>query len=402
MRKSHRLFQFPQIIIFMILFSFMSLAAVVFTPAYPELSKQLHLSGPEVQWMMTVFLFGTAIGRLPYGPLANRFGRKKTLFLGLFISLIGTVVILASTNYPLICIGRFIQAFGCAVTLKIGYTMIADLHAGAAATKVLSYAMLAYAILPGIGTVVSGFLTPYFGWRGGFWFFLVFTIVFILSCFRLPETLKTKDLDLEALKIKKIGSGYAEQFKNPRLILWSCLMGLSTAVIFIFSQEAPFIAIDKIGLSPQQYGVFYLIPALGIAGGSFFTAWVADHTTPQIGMLMGILTILIGGAAMGAFFLGSWISGWALFLPQVVIQFGDALLYNFASSEGLSKAEDKSNASAVMLFITSLGSVVGTYLVGVLAPSSLIALAATFIIISAIMLVIWFVLHSRRKHPARM
>jgi MFS family permease len=396
MQKQYRLLQFPQIIVFMILFSFMSLAAVVFTPAYPELTAQFHLSNTEVQWMMTIFLFGTAIGRLPYGPLANRFGRKKTLYLGLFISLIGTLLIVEANMYLLVCIGRFIQAFGCAVTLKIGYTMIADLHAGPAATKVLSYAMLAYAILPGIGTVVSGFLTPYFGWRGGFWFFLVFTVLFIFSCLRLPETLKEKDL--EALRIKKIIKGYAEQFKNLYLILWSCLMGLSTAVLFIFSQEAPFIAIDRMGVSPEQYGLFYLVPAFGIAGGSFFTAWVADRTTPLIGMLMGILTILIGGIAMGAFFLGKWINAWALFLPQVIIQFGDALLYNFASSEGLSEAEDKSNASAVMLFISSLGSVAGTFLVGVLAPRSLITLPAAFVIISAIMLAIWFKLHSHCKH----
>ena len=159
------LFRFPQILILMVMFSYLSLGAVVFTPAYPELSKQFHLSDSAAHWMITLFLLGTAFGRRPYGPLANRFGRKKILFLGLFISMLGTAWILAADTYLLVCIGRLIQAVGCAVTLKISYTMIADLHAGPKATKALSYSMFVYAILPGIGTAVAGFLTPYYGWR---------------------------------------------------------------------------------------------------------------------------------------------------------------------------------------------------------------------------------------------
>ena len=245
------LFKFPQILVLMIMFSFLSLSAVVFTPAYPELSKQFHLSDFSIQWMMTIFLLGTAFGRLPYGPLANRFGRKKTLLFGLFVSLLGTLFTVMADTYLLICIGRFIQALGCAVTLKIGYTMVGDLHTGAAATKVLSYSMLVYAILPGIGTAVSGFLTPYFGWRGGFWFLLIFTIFFTASCLCLPETMKEKDH--EALKIRKIIRGYVAQFKDVNLVLLSCQMGLSTAIIFIFSQKAPFLAIDVIGFSSAEY-----------------------------------------------------------------------------------------------------------------------------------------------------
>ena len=137
-RLSSKLLQFPQIIVLMVLFSFLSLAAVVFTPAFPELVKEFHLSKSEAQWMMTIFLLGTAIGRLPYGPLANRIGRKKTLFVGLFISLIGTLLVIFADTYFIVCVGRFIHAFGCAVTLKIGYTMVGDLHAGSAATKVVS------------------------------------------------------------------------------------------------------------------------------------------------------------------------------------------------------------------------------------------------------------------------
>ncbi len=384
------LLKFPRIIVLMALFSFLSLAAVVFTPAFPLLSREFGLTEYDDQWIMTIFLFGSAVGRLPYGPLANRYGRKNTLFFGLTISLVGTLMILYTPSYSFLCFGRFVQAFGCAVALKIGYTMIGDVYSGAKATKVLGYSMLAYAILPGIGTTIAGYLTESMGWRGGFWFFLFFTVAMIFSCFLLPETSKTRDR--KALRIRNIAKGYATQFKDPCILCWSALMGLSTAILFIFAQDAPFLAIERFALNPETYGVFYLVPAFGIAGGALLTVWLADKLSAIYSMMMGILIILFGALLMGALFQSSWMSGWALFLPQVFIQFGDALLYNFASSSAVTQAKDKSNASAILLFINSLISVLGTFVVGAFIPRTPLALPIVFVTIVIMMLIIWQIL----------
>lgn len=210
-----------------------------------------------------------------------------------------------------------------------------------------------------------------------------------------PETSAKRDL--EALQVRKIAVAYADQFKDMYLVLWSCLMGLSTAIIFIFSLEAPFVAIDLMGISPQAYGVFYLVPAFGIAAGSLITAWLSDRMSALNGMLVGILIIVVGTVMMLAFFMTGWVSGWSLFLPQVVVQLGDALLYTNASSQGVSEAKDKSNASAIMLFINSFVSVLGTYLVGTFASRSLMTMPVAFLAITLIMLAIWWKLWTHCK-----
>ncbi len=387
------LLKFPQIAVLMALFGFLSLAAIVFTPAFPMLSREFGLTAYDEQWIMTLFLFGTAVGRLPYAPLANRIGRKNTLFIGLGISMIGTLMILFTPSYAFLCFGRFIQAFGCAVALKIGYTMVGDVYSGPKAAKVLGYAMLAYAILPGVGTAIAGFLIESMGWKGGFWFFLLFTIALGLSCFLLPETGRARDP--HALRIGNIAKGYATQFKDPSILCWSALMGLSTAILFIFAQEAPFLAIEQFSLTPEGYGIFYMIPAFGIAVGSLMTVWLADRLSAIYSMMMGIAIILFGSLLMGALFLGGWISGWALFLPQVFIQLGDALLYNYASSSAVSQAKDKSNASAILLFINSLIAVMGTFIVGAFIPRTLLAMPIIFVSIVILMVIIWLLLRNK-------
>jgi len=386
------LLRFPSNVLLMILFAFLSVAAVIFTPGLPELSNEFHLSNAQAQWAMTVFLAGTAIGRIPYGALANRFGRKRTLFIGLFISLIGTLIIVFSETYFGLCFGRFIQAFGCASTLKITYTMIADLHAGAEATKVLGYSGIAYAFLPGIGTAVSGYLMPAFGWKGGFWIFLIFNALVILACLSLPETSKKRDL--QALKMRPLLRGYSKQFTNLFLVFCSILMGLTTAVLFIFAQEAPFIGIEMLGISSELYGVLYLVPSLGIAVGSLLTSWLATKMTPSAAMLFGIFLLFLGSLGMGLL-LFFWNNAWSLFLPAIILQMGDMILYNNASAAALTEAKDKSNASAVMLFINSCGGFLGTFIVGVFIPRSLLGMPAIFCMMTFIMFMFWFILHKR-------
>ena len=386
------LLHFPANILLMILFSFLSVAAVIFTPGLPELSDEFNLSSAQTQWIMTIFLAGSAIGRIPYGALANRFGRKRALFIGLYISLIGTLIIVFSETYFWLCLGRFIQALGCASTLKITYTMIADLHAGAEATKVLGYLGIAYAFLPGIGTAISGYSMPAFGWKGGFWFFLIFNALVILACLSLPETSKKRDL--QALQVSPLLRGYSKQFTNVFLVFCSILMGLTTAVLFIFAQEAPFIGIEMLGISSELYGVLYLIPALGIAAGSLSTSWLATKITPSAAMLLGIFLLFIGSLGMGLLLL-VWENALSLFLPAIILQMGDMILYNNASAAALTEAKDKSNASAVMLFINSCGGFLGTFIVGVFIPRSLLGMPMIFCLMTFIMFIIWFILHKR-------
>jgi|GEM_PF-859866 len=384
---SRQLVLFPRILILMALFPFLTLAAVIFTPAFPDLMSEFHLKESESQWMMTLFLFGTALGRLPYGPMANRFGRKRTLLIGLCIAVIGTVLTIFSESYLSVCLGRFIQALGCSAALKIGQTMIGDILSGAEATKVFSYGAISFAFVPALGTSLAGLLTPFFGWRGGFWLFLVFTVLLIFSSFFLPETIEKKDPT--ALQGKRIISAYIEQIKNRSLVLSGCLLGLSTAIVCIFAQQAPFIASDLMGISSQEYGMMTMIPCVGVIFGSFLTTYLANKVDSTRAIFVGILTIFLGTCFMGAFLCSSWINGLALFLPQAIIQLGDGILYANVSSQGLSEAKDKSNASAIMLFLTGLVAILGTYFVGVFVPKSLLSLPIVFGSIIALMMAIW-------------
>ena len=86
------LLQGPRLVILLILVSFPSVCAVLFTLALPELAQYFQISNSLAQASMTLFLVGYSMGQLPYAPLANRYGRKKTIYIGLLVALIGTLI----------------------------------------------------------------------------------------------------------------------------------------------------------------------------------------------------------------------------------------------------------------------------------------------------------------------
>jgi MFS family permease len=66
-----------------LLISFAAVNAMLFTPALPNLTRFFDISEMAAQSTITWFLVGYTVGQLLYGPIANRFGRKSALYVGI-------------------------------------------------------------------------------------------------------------------------------------------------------------------------------------------------------------------------------------------------------------------------------------------------------------------------------
>jgi DHA1 family bicyclomycin/chloramphenicol resistance-like MFS transporter len=377
----------PKTLILVLLISFASVSGVLFTPSLPDLADSFGVPDSIAQLAMTVFLIGYSLGQLPYGPIANRFGRKKAIYIGVTLAITGALICLLSKSIELFCLGRFIQALGSAAGLKIAFTMIGDSNKGAAATKVLSYVMLAFAVVPGIGVALGGFITVSYGWSGCFVFLLGYSVLVALLCSLLPET--APKLDLDALKGSKIAKSMGAQFKDPFLVWHALLMGLGTSLIYLFATVAPYIGIEQMGLTPDQYGLWNLVPSIGMIVGLFTSAHFSTRLPPRIAMLSGIILALIGAFLMGAFFSNGYVNPLTFFVPAMLLLVGDSIFFSAASGKALSEAKDKSNASAVMQFINMGVATTAVICAGISLPLAPLALSAIFGCVAFLALCVW-------------
>ena len=375
------------LLILILLISFASVTGLLFTPALPSLGKDLGISDNKAQWVLSIFLIGYCIGQLPYGPLSNRFGRKKAIYIGAALAIAGSLLAYTSTSFLMLCIARLLQALGSAVGLKVSFTMISDQHEGPKATRSIALMSLAFGVTPGLAVAAGGYLTALAGWRGCFLFLTFYSLFIGFLALFLPET--AKHLDREALKIQKIFPNYCRQFKNQKLIIHAFLVTLATCLFYIFAAIAPYIAMQKIGLTPAQYGLWNLFTSAGTISGGLLSRSFAERFDGRTNLLFGIVLILAGTLAMGTSFGLGVFTGWSLFLTQYAIQGGANFVWANGNAAALSSAHDKSNASAVIQFINVGGACAATFLASFFPPTAVLLLPASFAIVFLLMAALW-------------
>ncbi|MBX7067346.1 MAG: MFS transporter [Parachlamydiales bacterium] len=391
---SSEIVKFPKVIILLCVCTFANFMAILFTPSLPLLAGDFGIQPSEASLTMSIFLIGYALGQLPYGPLSNRFGRKGALTIGFIIALFGTLIALFATSFWALCVGRFLQAIGSSAGLKVAFTMVADSHAGVAATKAIAIFSLAFGFSPGIAQAIGGFMTIIGGWKACFLLLAVYAVVvWILTQF-LPET--SREIHKDALQWKKIGDGYMRQFKDPYIVLHALMAGLATTAMYIFVTISPYVAQSVIGLSPEVFGLWALVPSFGLVTGGLIMRRLS-HKNPRIMMLSGILIFLISMLILSLCFVNSIITVWSLFIPAYFLYIGGNVIWSNALSHGLNEAVDKSNASAVMQFINMGSATVGVFLVQTALPTDRLLLPAAFGVIVVLLFAVWLKL--KAHHP---
>lgn len=361
----------PSLFTLILLISFGSVGATLFTPGLPLIAQYFHVSTAHAQLTITLFLVGYAVGQLFYGPLSNRLGRKHTLYLGIGVEIISAIICALAAplhSFALLLIARLFMALGASVGLTLTFTIIADVYPQAKSTKIISYLILAFAITPGLGVSIGGFLVEWVNWQSCFYFLAAYGVILLILCYRLPETSASRDHT--ALHFRSLIRNYTLQLKNSQLLICGFIRGCGTSFVYIFAAMAPFIALKVIGLSPSQYGLFNLLPPLGVITGSLLAGRLAHTVSAYKAIIGGISIALLGVLAMLTAFLIHRINPATLFLPMIVVYIGNALIFANASSLATSQATDKSNASAMMNFINMGVSVLCVLLAGLISSYS--------------------------------
>lgn len=336
----------------LLMISFASVNAVLFTPALPDISRYFHITEDVAQLTITWFLIGYAVGQLLYGPIANRFGRKPALYIGISLQIVSSLLCVYASyihQFSFLIVGRLLLALGSGVGLKMTFTMLNECYKPKEASQKIAYLMMAFAITPGLGVALGGVLTTHFGWPSCFYASAVYGLILLLFVSKLPETLAVKDVN--ALKFKNLIEDYCVQFKNKVLISGGMLMGSSTSFVYVFAALAPFLAIDMLGMNTSEYGLANLLPPIGMLSGSLVAARLSKTYALTWCVKMGIAIASFGTLIMIIAILLKLSPILSLFVPLIFIYFGLCFVMSNSSVIAMNNVHDKAHASAVMSFI---------------------------------------------------
>ncbi|MBX9620787.1 MAG: multidrug effflux MFS transporter [Alphaproteobacteria bacterium] len=266
------------------------LSETVYTPSLPDIAHALSVTDAWVEYTLTIYLFGFAVGTLFWGNLSDKWGRKPCILLGLGIFIIGCIGCYASDSISLLMTSRFVQAFGGSTGSVLGQAVCRDAYHGSTLGKLYATVGGALAIFPAIGPVIGGSIDQAYGWPAIFLFLIICgTIVLGLTTKMLPETHPHEDRNHIPLMTTLI-----DMICDVRVIGFAFLVAACNGIAFSFYAEGPFYMIELLGLSPSQYGLLFVGIASATLVGGIMGRRLHNHHSSMAIMDYGLGIILFG------------------------------------------------------------------------------------------------------------
>jgi MFS transporter, DHA1 family, multidrug resistance protein len=285
----------------------------MYLPALPTIATEFHASTGAAQLTLSLYFIGAALSQLLYGPMSDRFGRRKPLIVGISLYIVTSgMAALASGIEQLIWL-RLLQALGGAAGTVIARAVVRDLVGGDAAAKALSMLTLTMGAAPLLAPLIGGQILTWIGWRGIFWLLAIFGCGCLLSVLLgVPETHPPERR--RPMSAGHMVTGYANVLANRRAL--GCLLtaGFAWSGMFAYISGTPFVYIEVFGVPPQLYGFLFGLNIVAIMSG----AYVNSRVVMKVGRARLMSVGVAMAAAAGLTLLATGVSGFGGLIGIIV------------------------------------------------------------------------------------
>lgn len=239
----------------------------MYLPAFPEIAKSLNTTVASVMLSLSSFFIGISLGQFIYGPLLERYGRKKPLYFGLVLYLLASVGCALATSVNALIAFRLLQALGGCAGMVASRAIVRDLFKAHEMAKVFSTLMLVVAVSPIIAPTLGGYIAAVASWRLVFAVLLLVNVVIIAGVyFFLPES-KQPD-PAYSLRAGAITKSFIGILINPRFYAYALTGAIAYGGLSAYVSGSPNVFMETFGASEQQFGWIFAIVAVGIITAS--------------------------------------------------------------------------------------------------------------------------------------
>ena len=320
-----------------------ALAIDAMLPALPAIGEALGVGEDNRrQLVITFYLLGFGAAQIGYGPLADRFGRKRLLIASMLLyALFGARAGIAG-SFALLLAARGLQGVAAAGTRVLVVAIVRDRFHGPAMARIMSLVMIVFMVVPVLAPAFGQGVLEIASWRHIFIGLAVYGLALALwSGLRLPETLAEEAR--RPLSAASIAEATAETLRSRASIGNTVAATLTFGALFSFIGSIQQIVFDVFG-RPELLGLAFALIAAPMAGSS----WLNSRLVMRLGSRRLLLTALVGFTLT------------ALLHLAVALAF-DETLWSFVAFQALTMAcFGLIGANAGALAMAPLGHIAGT------------------------------------------
>lgn len=279
----------------------------MYLPAFPTIAANLGVPRGDVERTLAAYLIGLALAQVFYGPMADRYGRKPPLMVGLALFMVASLGCALAGSVQALTSWRVLQAMGGAAGIVIPRAVIRDHYETHEAARAMSLLMLIMGLAPILAPLAGGQLLGIASWRSLFWVMLaggvmlMTAVVLIMKESLAPER-------VVPLRLGTIVQNYRALFAHRGFMAHSLAGGFGQAGMFAYIIGSPRVFIELYGVDPKYYGLLFGTNALSLIICSQISARLLRTHTPRQLQRRALISLACASLAAVALALAGWMT----------------------------------------------------------------------------------------------
>lgn len=363
-----------------------ALAIDIMLPGLQEIGASLGVDNENHrQYVISAYLIGFGISQLVYGPISDRFGRRKPMLFGLGIYILSSIAVVFVPSFAGLLVLRFIQGIGSAATRVITVSIVRDIYGGRQMAEVMSLIMMVFMVVPVIAPG-TGQIVLFFGdWHLIFGFMAaIAAIVTVWMYLRLPETLHQEDV--RQLTVSSVLQGFKIVLTNRVALCYTIASTIIFGALFGFINSA-----EQVYKGIYDLGAWFAAAFAGVALFMALSSFLNSRLVGRFGMrklshgsLIGFIIITFVWLMLQLF--GPQPMPFFLFIIMFALsmfQFGlIGSNFNSLAMEPLGRVAG--TASSVIGFMSTIGGSLIGAVIGQAFNGTALPMVAGFFIVSVV------------------
>jgi DHA1 family bicyclomycin/chloramphenicol resistance-like MFS transporter len=325
-QAAHRVAMDPATVVLLLtlLLGIQPVTTDLYLPALPALTRDLGAGVASAQLTLSALIICFGLGQLVCGPLADRYGRRPVLTLGLALYTLASVLSAAAPSIDWLILWRALQGAAMAAAVTCARSIVRDLYAPHDGARVMSRALTGLGVIAMASPLLGGVLVEWMNWHAALTVLAVFgALALALVLLRFEETLPARNPS--ATQIVPMLRNWRSVASHPTFLAWAALSALTYGGLFVTLAGSSFVFIEALGISRAGYGAFLLSSSLAYTAGTFLCRRLLLSRGLRGAVAVGGALTLAGGVSMAGLSLIGVHSVWAIAVPQWLFALGHGI-----------------------------------------------------------------------------
>jgi MFS transporter, DHA1 family, multidrug resistance protein len=382
-----------------LLMSIVAISIDALLPALGIISNDLNLSNHNhAQYLIGFIFIGMAVGQLVCGPLSDAWGRKKILYIGIGIYLVGSIICYAAEDLNGILVGRIIQGFGVSGPYVSAISIVRDKFSGRHMARVMSIIMMIFIMVPAIAPSLGQAILIYSSWRFIFLLYIAYALIIgTWLFFRLEETLPRENRI--PFNTKNLLHGLKEIINCRVTVSYTLCMGICFGSFVGYLNSSQQIFQDQFHAG-GMFTVYFGLLALVLGTASMTNSRFVERLGMQYICVRSIIAVISVSIIFLLLHLFIDITLWMFLVYAAALFFSFGLVFGNLNALAMEPMGHIAGiASAITGATSSVISMVLGAIIGQLYNGTLIPVVSGFLILSIIsMLIMLYAQNTKSKN----